>query len=183
MTVDFEVHAEGVDVEEVMRRIRERIAEKKRLGLLTEAEVREVADHPLHAVLDAHDLQSKLLSELLGDPGRWNSRFDPESIYRSSRSGAGRWLERVRRFLRPVQKLFWNPTTMISALSRQSDLNLTYVHLLHNVVLETTRLNLQVQDLQNRVRQLQGRLDFHARREKVLEQMLAEAGAVEKPGG
>jgi hypothetical protein len=180
VSVAFEVHAEGVDVEAVMKRIRERIAEKKRLGLLTDAEVREVADHPLHPVLDAHDLQSGLLGELLGQPDRWNYRFDPESIYRSSREG-GEWLERVRRWLRPVQKLFWNPTPMISAVSRQSDLNLTYVHLLHNLVLESTRLNLQVQDLQNRVRHLQGRLDFHARREKVLEQMLAERAPGEKP--
>ena len=170
----FEVHAEGVDVEGVMRRIRERIAEKKRLGLLTDAEVREVAEYPLHPVLDAQDVQSALLAELLDRPERWNYRFGPDSIYRSSREGAGQWLERVRRWLRPVQKLFWNPTPMISAVSRQADLNLTYVHLLHNLVLESTRLNLQVQDLQNRVRQLQGRLDFHARREKVLEQMLAE---------
>jgi hypothetical protein len=170
------VQAEGVDVEELMRRVRERIAEKKRLGLLTEAEVREVAEHALRPVLDARDLRSGLLAELLQEPDRWNYRFDPEAIYRSSRGGAGQWLERVRRLLRPVQKLFWNPTPMISAVSRQADLNLTYVHLLHNLVLEATRLNLQVQDLQNRVRQLQGRLDFHARREKVLEQMLAERG-------
>ena len=113
-------------------------------------------------------------AELLENPARWNYTFGPDAVYRSSRGAVGQALEAIRRVLRPVQKLFWNPTPMISAVSRQADLNLTYVHLLHNLVLESTRLNLQVQDLQNRVRQLQGRLDFHARREKVLEQMLAE---------
>jgi hypothetical protein len=61
---------------------------------------------------------------------------------------------------------------MISALSRQSDLNKYYVHLLHNLALEVTRLNLEVQELKNRNLQLQGRIDFQARREKVLESMV-----------
>jgi len=75
-------------------------------------------------------------------------------------------LEAVRRILRPVQKLFWNPTPMISALSRQSDLNTYYVHLLHNMVGELTRLNLEVQELKNRALQLQARLDLQARRRR-----------------
>src|SRR3989442_923528 len=61
---------------------------------------------------------------------------------------------------------------MISALSRQSDLNTYYVHLLHNMAAELTRLNLEVQDLKNRALQLQARLDLQARREKTLEAML-----------
>ena len=40
---------------------------------------------------------------------------------------------------------------MISALSRQADLNGYYVHLLHNFAQEITRLNLEAQDLRNRV--------------------------------
>jgi hypothetical protein len=170
--VDFEIKAGGVDVQEVMREIRRRIEEKKRSGLLTDAEVREIAEHPLRPVLEAHDLKSGLLPELLERPGRWNYDFDPETLYRSSRGGAGRALETVRRWLRPVQKLFWNPTPMISALSRQKDLNAAYAHLLHNLVLEITRLNLEVTDLKQRALQLQGRLDLQAQRGKALEAQL-----------
>jgi hypothetical protein len=61
---------------------------------------------------------------------------------------------------------------MISALSRQSDLNNYYVHLLHNLALELTRLNLEVQELKNRNLQLQGRLEMLTRREKTLESMV-----------
>jgi hypothetical protein len=61
---------------------------------------------------------------------------------------------------------------MIAALSRQSDLNKYYVHLLHNLVLELTRLSLDVQDLKNRNLQLQGRLELLIRREKTLESMV-----------
>jgi hypothetical protein len=175
----FRIAAPGVDVEEVMRQVRRRIQEKKQ-GVLTDAEVREIAEHRLERVLEAHDLKSGLLAELLGDPARWNFSFEPDAIYRSSRGGA---LERLRALLRPVQKLFWNPTPMISALSRQSDLNLTYVHLLHNLVLEVTRLNLEVQELKNRTLQLQGRLEAQARREKTLESMVVLRDAKHPPEG
>ena len=72
---------------------------------------------------------------------------------------------------------------MIYALSRQSDLNNYYVHLLHNLSLELTRLNLEVQDLKNRNLQLQGRLEMLARREKTLETMVVyrDDAPAEKP--
>ena len=62
---------------------------------------------------------------------------------------------------------------MISALSRQSDLNRYSAHLLHNLVLELTRLNLEVQELRNRNLQLAGRVEMLARRAKTLEEMAA----------
>ena len=170
----FRIEDGSVDVEKVMRDVRERIAEKKRRGLLTEAEVREIAEHPLHPVLEPHDLKSGLLEEVLEVPSRWNFAFDPETLYRSSRGGSGRALEAVRRWLRPVQKLFWNPTPMIAALSRQAELNTAYAHLLHNLTLELTRLQLEVQDLKHRALQMQARAEFQARRNKTLEEIVLE---------
>jgi len=170
--MSFEIKAEDVKVEEIVRSIRERIEEKKR-GLYTEAEIREIAEHALTPVLDAHDLKVECLSDFQAGEERWNFRFDPETVYRSSRGLLGRALEAVRRLLRPVQKLFWNPSPMISALSRQSELNKYYVHLFHNLAVELTRLNLEVQDLKNRNLQLQGRLELLARREKTLESLVA----------
>jgi hypothetical protein len=179
----FQIKASGVDVEAIMREIRERIDEKRRKGLLTDAEVRDIAEHRLEGVLEPHDFKPDLLAEFREHPERWNFAFDAAAPYRSSRGAAGRALEAVRRLLRPVQKLFWNPTPMISALSRQSDLNTYYVHLLHNLSAELTRLNLEVQELKNRSLQLQARLDLQARREKTLEAMLDERGRDERGGG
>ena len=173
-----EARAGSVDVEEVMRSIREGIALKKARGIYTEDELRRIAGHRLHPVLDPHEFRSGLLEELLADPTRWNYTFDPEAIYRSSRGGTGRFLESARRWLRPIQKLFWNPVPMISALSRQADLNQSLVHMLHNLAQEATRLNLESQDLRNRVLQLQGQLALQARRQKVLEALLEERGAL-----
>jgi hypothetical protein len=169
--MSFEIKSEGVDVAAIMEAIRKRIEEKKK-GLYTEEEIREIAEHRLDAVLDAHDFNPDLIKDFRAQPARWNFQFDPGTIYRSSRGGVGAALGAVRRLLRPVQKLFWNPNPMIYALSRQSDLNHYYVHLLHNLSLELTRLNLEVQDLKNRNLQLQGRLEMLARREKTLESMV-----------
>ena len=78
---------------------------------------------------------------------------------------AGRALQLVAGCCGPLQKLFWNPTPLISALSRQSDLNGTYVHLLHNLAVEATRQNRR-SGPEDRLLQLQGRLELQARREK-----------------
>jgi hypothetical protein len=167
----FEIKSADVDVEAIMRSIRKRIEEKKQ-GLYTEDEIREIASHRLDAVLDAHDFNSDFITDFRSQPARWNFQFGADEVYRSSRGALGRALEAIRRLLRPVQKLFWNPNPMIAALSRQSDLNAYYVHLLHNLAVEVTKLNLEVQDLKNRNLQLQGRLEFQVRREKTLEQMV-----------
>ena len=169
--MSFEIQSDGVDVAVLMEAIRKRIEERKK-GLYTEAEIREIAEHRLDGVLDGHDFNPDLVKDFRAEPQRWNFLFDPETVYRSSRGPLGRLLELARRVLRPVQKLFWNPTPMIHALSRQSDLNSYYVHLLHNLSLELTRLNLEVQELKNRNLQLLGRLELLTRREKTLESMV-----------
>lgn len=164
--MSFEIKGAGVDEETLLARLRERIAEKKARGLYTDAEVRQIAERPLHPVLEAHDLKSTLLPEIRA--AAWNYGFDAETIYRSSRGGA---LETVRRLLRPIQKLFWNPTPMIAALSRQKDINAANAHLLHNLVLELTRLRLELDELKSRNLQLQARVELQAKREQVLESM------------
>ena len=183
--MSFEIKSDQVDVEEIMRSIRKRIEEKKQ-GLYTDEEIEEIADRRLDAVLDAHEFNSDFIADFRAEPVRWNYQFAPEAIYRSSRGLVGRLLETSRRVLKPIQKLFWNPNPMIAALSRQSDLNSYYVHLLHNMATEMTKLNLEVQDLKNRVLQLQGRLEMQVRREKTLEEMVVyrdDAATGEKNGG
>ncbi len=167
----IEIRPDDVDVDAIMRAIRQRIEEKKK-GLYTQEELEEIADRRLDAVLDAHEFNTDFIADFRAEPERWNFRFGPETVYRSSRGFVGQMLERMRAVLRPIQKLFWNPNPMISALSRQADLNAYYVHVLHNLSLELTRLNLEVQSLKNRSLQLQGRLELQERREKTLESMV-----------
>jgi hypothetical protein len=170
--VTFEITSPDVDVEEIMRAIRKRIDEKKQ-RLYTDDEIREIAERRLDAVLDAHDFGSDLIKDFRAHPERWNFSFEAETLYRSSRGFVGTVLRALRGALKPVQKLFWNPNPLIAALSRQSDLNKYYVHLLHNLAVEVTRQNLELQELKNRSLQMQGRIELLARREKTLESMVA----------
>jgi hypothetical protein len=169
--MSFEIKAGGVDVERIRRAILEQI-ETKKGDLYSGEELEALAKRGLEAVLRAGELRGELLEEFQARDGQWNYSFDTETVYRSSRGVVGQVLEAIRRILRPVQKLFWNPNPMISALSRQSDLNRYYVHLLHNLVLELSRLNLELQELRNRNLQLSGRVEMLARRGKTLEEMV-----------
>lgn len=171
--MSFEVKADGVDVQRLLADVHNRIEERRKAGLYTDEELRFIAERALEGVLTGRDLRADLVEEFRARDAQWNFAFDEETLYRSSRGLLGRALEASRRFLRPVQKLFWNPNPLIAALSRQSDLNRFSVHLLHNLVLELSRLNLEVQELRNRNLQVTGRLEALARREKTLEGMVA----------
>lgn len=181
--MSFEIKAEGVDVGRLLAEIQRRV-EERRGKLYTEEELRYITERPLEGVVQPHDVRADLLEEFRKRDASWNFSFDAETLYRSSHGLAGRAIEAARRVLRPVQKLFWNPNPMIAALSRQSDLNRFSVDLLHNLVLELTRLSLEVQELRSRNLELASRLEALARREKTLEGMVAyrrEGGSAE-PG-
>jgi hypothetical protein len=181
--MSFEIKAEGIDAERLRAEVENRLEERRRAGLYTDEEIRFIAERTLEEVLSGRDLRADLVDEFRARDAQWNYSFEPETLYRSSHGLAGRAIEAARRLLRPVQKLFWNPNPMIAALSRQSDLNRFSVHLLHNLVLELSRLNLEVQELRNRNLQLQGRLEALARREKTLEGMVAYREEGAKDGG
>jgi hypothetical protein len=177
--MSIEIKAEGVDVQAIMGAIRKRI-EEKRQGLYSEEEIREIAEKSLDAVLDAHEFNPDFVRDFRAQPTRWNFAFHEHTIYESSRGALGRALRALRGLLRPIQKLFWNPNPMISALSRQSDLNAYYAHLLTNLAVEVTKLNLELQELKNRQLGLQGRVEFDSRRERTLEQMVVYRDEPEK---
>ena len=184
--MSFEIKSEDVDVQEIMCSIRKRIEEKKR-GLYTDEEIREIAEHRLNTVLQAHEFESKLLPELLAESqtADWDLRFAAETIYESSKS---RLLERVRRLLRPIQKLFWNPGPMIWSIAHQTRINhdiyrrlRPILPILHNLAVEVTRHQLELQEHKNRILQLQGRIEQLSRRERTLEDMVVYRSDVEPP--
>lgn len=168
--MSIEIDSKDVDVRQIMAGIRDRIAEKKR-GLYTEDEIREIAERRLDAVLESGHFNPDFLKEFKTKSDVWNYRFDAETIYRTSRGGAGSLLGKLRNLLKPIQKLFWNPTPMIAALSRQSDLNQYTAQMLHNLTLELTRLNLEVQELRARLKQTDAALDELRKRERALESL------------
>ena len=168
--MSIEIQSKDVDVRKIMEQIRERIAEKKR-GLYTDEEIREIAERKLEAVLESRNFNPDFLKDFKTKPEVWNYTFDKDTIYKTSRGGAFGFLATLRSVLKPIQKLFWNPTPMIAALSRQSDLNQYSVQMLHNLTLELTRLNLEVQELRARLQQTDASLEEQKKRERAFESL------------
>jgi hypothetical protein len=87
----------------------------------------------------------------------------------------------------PILKLFFNPNTLNQILHTQAQFNVDmlkrdatrrveraewnalYYEVLHNLVLETTRMSIEVKNLRMRVESLSSRLDFSERRVRALE--------------
>jgi hypothetical protein len=172
---DFSVRSDNVDVEQIMRQIRARIRDKRGVDY-TEEEIRELANVKLEKFLDPKGVRSDLLQQYRAsretpDAPR-NFAFEDTTIYASSRP----LLRTIRRLLNPLLKLFVNPNPMIEALHIQSRLNdsynrseALYYELVHNLVLETTRLGLEVKSLKMRLESMASRLDFDERRARALE--------------
>ena len=175
---DFTVRSDNVDVEQIMRQIRTRIREKRGVDY-TEEEVRELASVKLEKFLDPRGVRSDLLDQFRQSkaamPAPRNFAFEDETLYETHR-GFIRW---IRKLLNPLLKLFFNPNPLIQALHIQSELNtrnakreeldaLNY-EVIHNLVLELTRLGIEVKNLKMRVESMSSRLDFDERRARALE--------------
>src|SRR5512145_3366017 len=172
---DFTVRSDAVDVEQIMRQIRARIREKRGVDY-TEEEIRELASVKLEKFLDPRGVRSDLLEQYRrkreSTTTARNFAFEDSTIYTSSRP----MLRFIRRLLNPILKLFFNPNPVIEALHIQSKLNdsynqaeALYYELIHNLVLETTRLGIEVKNLKMRVESMSSRLDFDERRARALE--------------
>ena len=164
-----------MDVEQIMRQIRARIREKRGVDY-TEDEIRELANVKLEKFLDPRGIRSDLLEQYRrkreASAAPRNYAFEDSTLYASNRP----LLRFLRRILQPVLKLFFNPNPMIEALHIQSKLNDSYnqaeslyYELIHNLVLETTRLGIEVKNLKMRVESMSSRLDFDERRARALE--------------
>jgi len=172
---EFTIRSDSADVEQIMKQIRARIREKRGVDY-TEEEIRELANVKLEQFLDPRGVRSDLLAQYRqrreASTAPRNYAFEDTTLYASSRP----ILRFFRRLLNPILKLFFNPNPLIEALHIQSKLNDSYnqaeslyYELIHNLVLETTRLGIEVKNLKMRVESMSSRLDFDERRARALE--------------
>ena len=119
--------------------------------------------------------------------------FDPDIIYRSSRGVSGRILYTIRKLLNPLLKFFFNPAPVVHALTLQQRINerqaevishmvraqAEYIEIaalnyevMNNLVVEMTRLALDMKNHRMRVESVAGRLDFDERRARALEKVV-----------
>ncbi len=188
---DFNIRSESVDVEQIMKQIRGRIAEKRGVDY-TEEQIRELANVRLEKFLDPKNLRSDLLEQfkrsrpaISVDAASFEAPYtlDDQTLFTSHRAS----LRFIRRLLMPILKLFFNPNTLNQILYTQSlfnvdmlkrdavrrieraEWNALYYEVLHNLVLETTRMSIEVKNQKMRVESLSSRLDFSERRVRALE--------------
>ena len=193
---DFNVRSDSVNVEQIMEQIRARIREKRGVDY-TEQQIRDLAAVKLEKFLDPKGVRSDLLERYrtlqpaYEPPELPNYEFEDSTLYETHR-GALRF---IRKLLNPLLKLLFNPNKLIQALHIQSKLNAMYAdrearreaarratdqltyELIHNLVVETTRLSIEVKNLKMRVESFGSRLEFNERRARALESVV-----VYKPG-
>jgi hypothetical protein len=109
--------------------------------------------------------------------------LDEAALYASHRG----FLHRLRRWLNPVLKLFFNPAPLVTALrdqvrrsnaaaareaelhARQAEWNALHFEILQRLVTEVSRATIDVQGLTTRVESLAAKVDFNERRVRGLE--------------
>ncbi len=190
-----------VDVEQIMRDIRARIAQRHGIEL-SGPQIRELAARRLEAILDPRNVDAALLEQLRKAAGEVPAAlgstphhaaaytFEDTTLYESSRS----ILTAVRRLLNPVLRLFFNPNPLVHALhtqvkinaeqaartreheARQAEWNALHFELLRRVVAESAKLSLELEALSLRVESLGARVDFADRRVREIESLPPRGG-------
>jgi hypothetical protein len=189
---EFNIRTDAVDVEQIMRQIRARIQSKRGVDY-TEEQIQELANVKLERFLDPKGIRSDLVEQFKRARDRSLEPFQPEQYAFDAdlMYGSHRWLIRAfRKLLNPLLKLFFNPNTLIQVLDKQAKINVLYeqqfnllrdksrqrdevdvlyYELVHNLVLELTRIGIENRNLKMRLESLSSRMDFDERRARALE--------------
>jgi hypothetical protein len=184
-----------VDVEQIMREIRGRIAQRSGIDLSNQ-QIQELAARRLEAILDPRGLKPELLDQLRRSAGErtvsvdaaapaasQSYPFDEASLY-DSPNGLLRFL---RRLLNPILRLLFNPTPIAQALAvqsrlnaelatregerdrRQAEWNALHYEILQRLAIEISRASIEAQSLALRAESLATKVDFNERRVRTME--------------
>jgi hypothetical protein len=184
-----------VDVEQIMRDIRSRIAQRSGVDLSNQ-QIQELAARRLEAILDPRGLKPELLDQLrrsAGDkaapvddatvPAAQSFPFDEASLYDSPNA----LLRFIRKLLHPVLRILFNPSPVAHALAqqsrfnselaardaerdrRQAEWNALHFEILKRLALDLSRSSIETQNLLLRVESLSTKVDFNERRVRTLE--------------
>jgi len=189
-----------LDVEQIMRDIRAKVAQRHGVEL-TDQQVQELAARRLESILDPRTIKPSLLEQLRRSAGARPDtvaaadrasvpyEFEDTTLY-DSPSALTRFL---RKLLHPILKLFFNPNPLIRALhiqsglnveaarreaerdERQAEWNALHYTILHRIVMETSKVSLEIQSLALKVESLSAKVDFNERRVRGIEGLAQQA--------
>src|ERR1044071_7519150 len=182
--------SDRVDVEQIMREMRARIAQRSGVDLSNQ-QIQELAARRLEAILDPRGLKPELLEQLrrsagertvsvdaAAPPAAESFPFDEATLY-DSPNGLLRFL---RKLLAPLLRMMINPTPIADALARQArfnaeitqreaerdrrqaEWNALHYEILQRLALEVSRGSVQAQNQSLRVESLAAQVDFNERR-------------------
>jgi len=182
----------NVDVEQIMRDIRARIAQRHGIELNNQ-QIQELAARRLEAILEPRNIKPQLLEQLRRSAGTAPEipaptpletyEFEDTTLYETHRG----IVSFFRKLLNPILKLFFNPTPLINALNtqvrinkalaarelererRQSEWNALQYELVQRTVLETSRVSIEMQALAARIESLSAKVDFNDRKVRALD--------------
>jgi hypothetical protein len=183
---------DGIDVDQIVREIKARIAQRHGIDL-SASQIQELAARRLEAILDPRGIKPSLLEQLrksAGTPAQIapleppaGYEFEDHTIY-DTHNGL---LRAIRKLLNPLLKLFFNPNPIAHALNTQAKLNkeaarreqerertqaewnsLHYT-LVERLVTELSRTSIEAQSQAMRVEALSARVDLYERRVRGLE--------------
>ena len=196
-----------VDVEQIMREIRGRIAQRQGIDLSNQ-QIQDLAARRLESILDPRAIKPSLLEALRRTastpaqrgagkiPNEPAFSFEDTTLYDSHR-GLMRF---IRRLLNPILKLFFNPNPLIRALHiqaklnveaaereaerdrRQMEWNALHYEIVQRLVTEVSRASLELQALSLRVESLDAKVDFNERRVRSIEASVHRARPQVGPG-
>src|SRR5688572_5553086 len=183
-----------VDVEQIMREIRGRIAQRQGIELSNQ-QIQDLAARRLESILDPRAVKPSLLEAMRRTAGAQAQRaaekvpnepafsFEDTTIYDSHR-GLMRFM---RRLLNPLLKLFFNPNPLIRALHlqaklnveaaerdaerdrRQTEWNALHYEIVQRLVTEVSRASLELQAQSHRIESLDAKVEFNERRVRGIE--------------
>ena len=183
--------ADQVDVEQIMREIRNRISQRHGIEFSTQ-QIQDLAARRLEAILEPRNINPTLLEQLrkgaAAPPDPLPPNTDAADSFADDAIYAGSPLVRFfRRLLNPLLKLLFNPAPVVSALQaqgrrnqavatrtaelerRQTEWNALHYQILQRLVTEVSRASIEMQALSQRVEALAARVDFNDRRVRTLE--------------
>jgi phage shock protein A len=165
---EFIIDYENIDVTRIMEEIKRRIEEKKKKMVYTDEELSRLARAKVASLIHSSDLKSDLAQELQRLSPDWKIFLSLDKLHASRPNLLGRMITLFRKMMHPIVKLFFNVDVLIHELNKQ---DLKLAHLVHNLILELTRLRLKHEELRHRVDALYRRIDFVEKRERTLEEI------------
>ncbi|OGL48717.1 MAG: hypothetical protein A2161_05515 [Candidatus Schekmanbacteria bacterium RBG_13_48_7] len=155
----FSVQGENIDVSKIMQKVKQRIDNKKQQGIYSDEELAEVTRLRLETLADEVDIDSNLIEHLRSSSAIWN--ISPDYQIKSHRKGLSIFIVFLKKLIRPVIRLYTD-----HIVKRQAQLNLYTIHIVHNLVSEITKLQIENKKIKNRLDQVDRSHRFNNQRFK-----------------